>query len=519
MAIIPRTRLPQSPSQPSLAPRGSIVPVQDISGPSQAALSDGMSKVARLAAQKYQEDRNRELQARVMEYDIDRRRSDGIVIDSYLQQFGKNAVDGRAQAFASIEANSQRVRDSITDPEVADLWKQQDAALTNAAYSQLDSHYRQQSLRHQTDTLTERADMLVSTVERVAFGEGYDPATGRLSAEAERTRSAYLDSISQLGNRMGWSPERLTNEQRKADTVAYGQIAESLIRSDRFDEASAVLSAHGDRIDPGERSKLQDRVQTQKGRADALAQKKASEAKAWEYANTLARTDAPYEEKLAAINQSVATGRIDADTAEKSLRLMEHLDDQRVQAVRRQRDQLGTKIEQLFASDESQSVDTLDAETMQKVNELGMRHDVFRIHRTVRENRIADMLAEGDATSLMLSRDVRSIGEIERVIERLQDRMPTATKNKDGVVQPLDSTSEQKRRKIQERIQMLEQYQEQLALRPRTFVSQHDLPVPGPVGRKTAVAQDDGDPSTPPQIDMAEVMRQMRQALYPGSGR
>mgnify|MGYP006921291679 CR=1 FL=1 len=404
MAIIPRTRLPQSPSQPSFAPRGSIVPVQDISGPSQAALSDGMSKVARLAAQKYQEDRNRELQARVMEYDIDRRRSDGIVIDSYLQQFGKNAVDGRAQAFASIEANSQRVRDSITDPEVADLWKQQDAALTNAAYSQLDGHYRQQSLRHQTDTLTERADMLVSTVERVAFGEGYDPATGRLSAEAERTRSAYLDSISQLGNRMGWSPERLANEQRKADTVAYGQIAESLIRSDRFDEAATILRSSSDRMDPEAVAKLAERARDGKARFD---QQVMSER----VVGDLRSRGLTIQQQLAEIGMQEQSGKLSTLQAKAARDRASELDSRDWQQAGRQRNETKQEFEQMLGQDPTTTYDRLPDGMRSRIDSQFMRGD---FEKAAAEARARSIKLD---TSVDFSRSVQTLRTLQLAIK------------------------------------------------------------------------------------------------------
>ncbi|MEY5099747.1 MAG: hypothetical protein RJA36_2466, partial [Pseudomonadota bacterium] len=85
--------------------------------------------------------------------------------------------------------------------------------------------------------------------------------TGRLSDEAERTRSGYLSTIAEMGQVLGWSPEKIENQQRAADTRAFGQVAKSLISQERFAEASKVLERHGDRIDVGVRARLRAQVQ------------------------------------------------------------------------------------------------------------------------------------------------------------------------------------------------------------------------------------------------------------------
>lgn len=250
---LPRTSQPQDPRP--FQPAGGVAPTLSIGNAAAGAVRPAL-QAAGLAAQIYQEQRDREIVTRVSEIDMQRRQADGAVISDYLQAQGKDAVERRSAAMAAISENSRTIRGQIKDREVAGLWQRQDVALTLAAQGELDAHYRQQNKRWQADTQEARASLLVNDLGRVAFGDGYDPATGRLSVEAERTRSAYLDSIGELGGVLGWSPEQIEVARRQADTRAFGQVAESLIRQERFDEASRVLELHGDRIDVGPRDEL-----------------------------------------------------------------------------------------------------------------------------------------------------------------------------------------------------------------------------------------------------------------------
>lgn len=251
---VPRTSLPQEPQRPSAAGGQAIVPVQAIGNPA-AAMVRPVQQAAGLAAELYQEDRTREIQTRVLEVDIERRRADAAVVDQYRQMQGKDAVERRGEVMAAITENSKRIREGIKDRSVADVWATQDEPLTFAAQQQIDDHFRGQSLRWKADTQEARVDLLVSSVGRVAFGEGYDQS-GQLSVEAERTRSAYLSTIGELGGVLGWSTEQVERYRRKADTAAYGQVAESLIRQERFDEATKVLDRHSAAIDVGTRDQL-----------------------------------------------------------------------------------------------------------------------------------------------------------------------------------------------------------------------------------------------------------------------
>lgn len=308
---VPRTTLQQDPGR--RVNTGSVVASPAIGNPAAAAVRPAQ-QLAGLAAELFQHERDREIETRVLELDIDRRRTDAEVLNRYKQAQGKDAVEQREAAVAEILQNGKRVRTGITDRTVASLWKRQDAALTYAATAELDDHYRRQRAKWEADTQEARADLLVNDLGRVAFGEGYDPATGRLSDEAERTRSSYLDTIGELGSVLGWSSEQVERTRQKADTAAFGQVAQSLISEERFDEASRVLERHGERIDVGLRVRLARDVRV--GRS-ALAERevtrqRAEKAQLW----TLRAADIAAERGGTITEQRAYA----LDTAEASLR-------------------------------------------------------------------------------------------------------------------------------------------------------------------------------------------------------
>lgn len=246
----------QQPQEPGVTPGTSTVsPVVGFGNPAAAAARTS-GQAANLAAQLFQEDRDREVVARVSELDVQRRKADAAVLNSYLQARGKDAVEGRASALAAINENSRSIRSGIQDRAVAEVWNRQDAALTLRAQQDLDAHYRQQNTQWQVDTQEARADQLVNDLGRAALGGGYNPATGQLSVEAERTRSAYHDAIGEMGSILGWSPEQTAVARRKADTAAFSGVARSLIQQNRFEEAARVLERHGDAMDVGTKDDL-----------------------------------------------------------------------------------------------------------------------------------------------------------------------------------------------------------------------------------------------------------------------
>lgn len=511
---IPRTSLPQNPQQPTLAPRPTNTAVRDIGNPV-GTVAEASGSIASRAAAIYQKERDEQVRATLIDIDTDRRRTDDEIVGRYSVMQGREAVDARERTLAELEQNRKRVRASIKDGEVSKLWAQQDAALTNSAYSRIDDHYRNQSTRWQVDSLKERTELLESTVERVAFGEGYDPASGRLSREAERTRSAYFDSIKGLGERLGWSPEHIKNKQRAADARAHRKTVESLIASEQFQDAAKVMEANSDRFDASERRVLGSMIRKGQARADRVAQAGKRDAIAWKYANELHNSDATYEQKLAAIDQSVRTGRMDAETAEKSMRLMEHLSTQRYKATQRSRADMRDRLEQLFAKDDAASFDTLPPDTVEELDRLGMRADAFKIHRDVRANKIADRLATGDIDRIAIGRDANTVAEIRRINEYLLERVPSGSSKAtgpDGRTRSVRTPEEEKRAQhLEGVIKANDDLIEALLTRPRSYVSQFDVPTAAPASKDGKAA--------PPVNDLQEVIRQMRQALYPGSGR
>lgn len=250
-----RTVLPQGPQGGLLNASPLPAASRPIGNPAGLA-AQGAGELAGLAADLFQRQRDQNLMTQLAELDMERRRADADVLGAYGELTGKAAVEQRAEAMRALEANSTRIRRKVTDKTLAGAWAQQDAALSASATARLDLHFRRENTRWQVDTQAARAELLAQDLGRVAFGEGYDPATGRLSDEAERTRSAYLDAIGTLGQLQGWSSERVEAERRKVDGAAMQQVAHSLLAEERFDEADALLKAHGDKLDPRQRDRI-----------------------------------------------------------------------------------------------------------------------------------------------------------------------------------------------------------------------------------------------------------------------
>jgi hypothetical protein len=327
---IPRTSLAPEPQGPSVAPRSTIATGAPVTNPA-AELARPASQAAALAARIYQDERDREIQTRVVELDIERRRSDADVLAGYFDAQGKDAVERRGQVMQALQANSKRVREGIQDRTVAEVWRLQDQQLTDSAMQQIDGHYRRERTRWQVDTQAARAELLVSDLGRVAFGEGFDPATGRLSVEAERTRSAFHDTIGELGALQGWSSERIEAERRKADSAAFGQVAESLLRGGSFEAAQRVLEAHGDKIDVGLRDRLLQSAREgieQRTAAQATAQRaQKAQSLALKFADEAAgRGGSIDEQKARALSTAEWTFRGKRITADEYDSIVQRLD-------------------------------------------------------------------------------------------------------------------------------------------------------------------------------------------------
>lgn len=313
---VPRTTLPQQPQQAPLGagpnPAASVAPVGNPAG----AVVQGAQQLAGLAGQLMQQQRDLEVMTQVAEIDMARRRADADVVNAYSQLTGKAAVEQRETALRALEKN-RKIGSAATDKTVRDLWEAQDKRLTAATTLELDGHFRRENLRYQVDTQASRAELLQQDLGRVAFGEGYDPATGRLSDEAERTRSAYRDAIGTIGQLQGWSAERVEVERRKADNAAIGQVAQQLLTEERLDEADALLKAHGDKLDLGTRQAL-----------ERESQRRKNDRQAFDAARWAEKQPGNLVDQIEALNRYTEGGEMSLqvrDAAEQRLRAAESL--------------------------------------------------------------------------------------------------------------------------------------------------------------------------------------------------
>lgn len=256
-----RTTLTADPAvQQSIG--GGVAPFEPAGG---AAAVNASAQVAgqagALAARIYQQERDREIEAKVYELDTARLSLDQEAVDDYLGKVGGDAVEARASAIQRIDDNERNVLAQIGDREVRATFANISRARTARALQQVDQHYRAENLRHQTTTARDRRDLLLDDFRRATLAGGYDPATGALAPAAQQARSAFRQQVEKLGELAGADPDSVALALRQTDAQAFGAVADALLREGRLDAASSLLERHGERFDAEQRSDLQGRLQ------------------------------------------------------------------------------------------------------------------------------------------------------------------------------------------------------------------------------------------------------------------
>lgn len=484
MSSIPTPRISSSPSGSPRFSAGEVAPRTSYLGGQLISAGRGVQGVGEAVSEiEFNVDMAAAKESDNIAADIDRELLDDPKA-GYLNQVGRAAIDGREQLAQTRQQRIAALSEGLKNPRQRALFKR--AQDERAARFQLraDQHYAEQTYRWQDGVYTAG---IKASVGDAALAWGTD---GFAVKKALAHRDA--DSLANLRGFGEDDPQRAALH-RAADTELHTLVMDSMMKSGHLGEASAYFKTFGKEMDPEAQMKV-----------GGMLQSKTRDSIAWTFANELMASDATRAEKLAAINQSVRTGRMDGETAEKALKLMEHLENQDWQTAQIERKQVGADLKQMFAKDENLSVETLPPEVVDRLDRTGMRSDAYKIHRQVREARIADMLSDGKMDSLTLSRDVRSMNDFSRLIKQLEDRKPYG---KDA------QTPEGKQRleRIQKQIDSLSAQLEGMATRPRTYMTDGDRPLEAP--------NQDGKTATPPMINMQDFARQIREALYPGAPR
>jgi hypothetical protein len=303
-----------------------------------------------LAADLYQQQRDEQVVSRLNELDVERRQSDAAIVDAFQTMTGRAAVDGREQAMRALRQNAKRVSAGITDRFVAEQWARQDAQLTMQGELQIDGHYRQQNRAWQVDTLSARAGVLQKDLGRVSLGGGMDPATGQLSSEAERIRSAYRDSISEQGRVLGWSPERVQLEQMRADSQALGAVAEGLLSRQNYSEASRFLERYGDNLEASRREELA-------GMARVGGRARDVDTQAQQLADQLDQEGGDLTERMEMLQQLWQGEKIDVDVRDATRRRLREAEHDRREEAAYTSNQLEKEAREWFAANPFRSLE------------------------------------------------------------------------------------------------------------------------------------------------------------------
>lgn len=474
---------PQSPgfSAPNVVPQQSAVgdQLQQL-GQGVQTLGGGLSRVANVMQDTYNDAKIAQGRNRFADAIREQMSAPGT---GYLYAMGEAATSRRKEVFDAIKQSAEKIASGLDSEIQKQAFEVAKSQMLADAEADADRHESKQLLAFKQGQLSARSESLLNeTADSIGSPNDY-----------QAKKMALLATVDELAEMQGQGPEQRKQSQLQATTKLHEQVIRNLIAEDRSSEAAQYLSQNEREIDPETRA-----------RVASLTRKASVDTIAWNYANELHASNATRAEKLAAINQSVRTGRMDGEAAKKTLQLMEHLENEDWQSAQRERRQVGAELKQMFAQDENLSVETLPPEVIDRLDRTGTRSDAYKIHRQVREARIADMLSDGKMDSLTLSRDVRSMNDFSRLIKQLEDRKPYG---KDA------QTPEGKQRleRIQKQIDSLSAQLEGMATRPRTYLTDGDLPLEAP--------NKDGKTAAPPMINMQDFARQIREALYPGAPR
>lgn len=327
--------------------------------------------------------------------------------------------------------------------------------------------------------------------------------------EGDLARMEAMQGLESLADLYGWpkgSKQREALLQGATDKLHAGVIEQYTQDPMSAPQAALYLAKHRQEMSPNVLNKSVDEVR----RTMSIGRQQQIDAAGWAIANELADSGRSIDDQRKEINrrvQSTGDDRIPPEVAMKALALTQNIDDNKWQARQRERSSSLDELKQMFAKDENLSVDTLSADWKEKVDRLGLLPEATKAHSEVRMQRIANLIGDGSVDSLVLSRDVRTIGELTRLREVLYERI--------GNIQGDEAKSPQgieKKKRLEKQAASLDQMVEALVsgLANRTYVMPEDLP--------NSARPDNSTTPTPP-TDMQKFAESIRKALYPSSGR
>lgn len=330
MAIrIPRNRLsPQEPQRLHGA-GSSIVPASPVTNAAAAAVRPA-AQAAALAERIVREEQDRDLHARLLSLDVERRRSDAAILDAYGELRGEAAVNARKDALDKLVANARRVRSMASkDPALRDEWAKVDEQLLLQSESALQRHYQRERETWRTQTIVERVELMADEMPRAALGQGYDAQTGQLAHEAQLRRLSYLRSIEEMGAEQGWPREKVENEMRRVDGAALTMVVQGLVADGRPDEAERVLQKYdqsfpADLLLRAKQTVEQGKATVRRANVADTSQRLATQMEEAHPGDVLAQ--------VASVDAAFQRGDLGIEVRDETVRRLRSADDERYQA-------------------------------------------------------------------------------------------------------------------------------------------------------------------------------------------
>lgn len=341
-----------------------------------------------------------------------------------------------------------------------------------------------------------QADPMVRAAASMAAGT-MRHETDVAIAEAMRDIDTYADLVGMPKD----SAQRASLKRGATDSLHVG-IVNGFLAEQNTPMANVYLRQHKGEMSAEVAVKAQDDVD----RANSIAVKSGRDAVAWQVASKMHGTGDSLPVQRARLDAFVRESGMPVEVAMKTWDMLKDLDTQNYQQIQRDRSEAKQSLEQAFAKNPDLSVDGLGAEELQRIDDLGLRGDAFKIHNEVRLKRLADQVGDGSLDSLVLARDMRSIGEMRQMVDFLSQRSSSIIGKEAETM-----AGKEKKARLDAVIKKTQEDIEALLMRPRTFVTPDDLPTPMPNSASGAPAQ--------PPIDMKKFADEIRKALYPGSGR
>lgn len=417
---------------------------------------------------------------------IERRRKHLTEPGGYMTLVGKAAVgESRKAAMQSLEDTRAALGEGLDN----DIQREEFKRISDVILLQAE----EDSARHEAAQARHYEDG-----QTVASAENHRlDAITHYGVDPQRHQDEVLlmlYDLDDLAAQRGMGKDEKKRMVDEAMTALHRDVIGSMLVGDnpRITEATRYYEQHKGDMDAQVSVRVGQDIQTKKRDSEAFIA-----------SSKLSSSGLTLDQQTAAIDLMVANEEMTPEVGQRTLQMVQNRADAKWQERQRARAEMKQTLEQAFAQDSSLNPDTLDDAQKAAVDGLGMRADSWKIHREVRENRIADALADGSIDSLTINRDARTLGELERFVKHLSERKVSGAEAE-------TPAGKKKNERIDKQIATIEQWMDALSMAPRAFTSFNDL------NRSSTHPQ---GVKPPKATDMTELAKKISEALYPNAKR